>query len=136
MIDMNTSTKNKMLWILAILAVFGAGAAYLYKENVREKYERITEEYEARPEMPVELSYRSALMGPGLVIVMKNTSARHLSVVATFLNPTLNKEESYRIDISPSSVKEVGHAEGWAFSSSDVIKLIHNEYKTKILKLP
>jgi len=119
-----------------MLAVLGAGAVYFYKENVREEYERTTEEYEARPEMPVELSYRSALMGAGLVIVIKNTSSRHLSVVATFLNPTLNKEESYRIDISPGSVKEMGHAEGWAFASGDVIKLVHNEYKTKILKLP
>ncbi len=133
---MKTSTTNKILWIFTILAVLGAGSVYFYKENVREKYERTTKEYEARPEMPVDLNYRSALMGPGLVIVMKNTSARHLSVVATFLNPTLNKEESYRIDISPRSVKEIGHAEGWAFFSGDVIKIIHNEYKTKLIKLP
>lgn len=133
---MNTSTINKILWIFAILAVFGAGAAYFYKESVYKEYERTVKEYEARPEMPVELSYRSALMGPGLVITLKNISSRHLSVVATFLNPTLIKEENYRIDIAPSSVKEIGHVEGWAFASGDVIKLIHNEYKTKIRKLP
>ena len=133
---MSASSTNKTLSIFAMLAVLAAVAAYFYNESVRKEYEEITQKYEARPEMPIDISYRKAWTGPGLVIVLKNISSRDLSVVATFLNPTLNKNTSYRIDISPSSAKEIGHAEGWAFASGDVIKLVHNDYKTKTLKLP
>ncbi len=75
-------------------------------------------------------------MGPGLVLTLNNTSTRHLSFLASFTNPTLHKTESYQLDISPSSIKEIGHAEGWSFSSGDIIKIVHNEYKTVIVKLP
>jgi len=133
---MGSSKLNKILWILAVLSILGAGAAYFVKENIKSEYDSINQEYEARPEMPIEVSYRSALLGPGLVISMKNKSTRHLSLVATFLNPTLNKEEGYRIDVSPNEVKEIGHAEGWAFSSGDVIKISHKDYKTITQSLP
>ena len=133
---MASSSTNKILWVFAISLVFAAGIAYLIKENARIEYEKTIHEYESRPEMPIELNYRKALMGPGLVIVFKNTSTRHLSMAATFVNPTLKKEENYRLDLSPGIVKEIGHIEGWAFSSGDVIKLTHNEYKTKVHKLP
>lgn len=133
---MASSNSNKILWILAVFSIVGVGATYLVKENIKNEYDSIAQEYEARPGMPVEISYRSALLGPGLVISMKNKSTRHLSLVATFLNPTLNKEEVYRIDVSPNEVKEIGHAEGWVFSSGDVIKISHKDYKGVTQKLP
>jgi len=47
----------------------------------------------------LKIRYREALLGPGLVAILKNTGDRHLAVVATFYNPTLQKEENYRLDL-------------------------------------
>lgn len=125
-----------LLYSTVSILVVAAGFAYYLKEETRKEYEKVQAEYESRPELPVEISYREALLGPGLVAVFKNTSSRHLAVVATLYNPTLQKEESYRLDLSPEMSKVVGHSEGWAFASGDVIKLVHSEYKTKGVELP
>lgn len=82
------------------------------------------------PPMPIEIKYRSALLGSGLVVAVNNTSDRHLSILATFKNPSLNQEKSFRIDVPPHEKTEVGHREGWAFTSGDSIMLTHNDYKS------
>jgi hypothetical protein len=131
---------NKIIKVLifSVLTFLVAIAAFTYslREGARKEYEQAKAEYEAKPELPIEINYRRALMGPGLVVSFKNASNRHLAVVATFYNPTLKKEDSYRLDLAPQIPQEVGHAEGWAFASGDSIKIIHNEYKTKMVKLP
>jgi hypothetical protein len=130
--------KRKTILLYSILAFlfFVAGSAYYKKEEARKEYERVKAEYEARPDLPVEITYREALLGPGLVAAFRNSSDRHLTVVATFYNPTLQKEENYRLDLAPQIIREVGHSEGWAFASGDTIKIVHNEYKTKAVELP
>lgn len=133
---MNKKTLYILLYSLLGILVIGAGFAYYMKEEVRKEYERVQAEYEARPELPIEIHYREALLGPGLVAIFKNTSDRHLAVVATFYNPTLQKEGNYRLDLAPQVTQEVGHSEGWAFASGDTIKIVHNEYKTKTVELP
>lgn len=80
------------------------------------------------PPLPVEVGYRSALLGPGLVLKVKNTSSRSLSIIGTFANPTTKQEQSFRMDIPPNGESELGHKEGWAFASGDTLKLSHNDY--------
>jgi hypothetical protein len=86
--------------------------------------------------MPIEISYRKAPMGPGLVVDFKNRSNRSLSVAATFTNPTLHQEKTFRVDVPDNGVKEFGHLEGWAFASGDTIKVAHKEYKPLSVTLP
>ena len=88
------------------------------------------------PPIPIEVSYREALLGPGLVCIVENTSDRHLSVLATFMNPSLNQEKNFRLDVPPKGVTEVGHLEGWILASGDTIVLSHNDYKSWNGKIP
>jgi hypothetical protein len=37
--------------------------------------------------MPVQVQYRPALLGPGLVLHLTNESSRYLSLLATLTNP-------------------------------------------------
>ena len=131
--------KSWMKWlggIAVVIFVSLAVAAYLSREAKREEYINALEAYARLPEMPVELTYRDAMMGSGLVISLKNRSSRNLSVVATFTNPTLHQEKSFRIDLSAKGFTEFGHIEGWAFASGDNIKIVHNEYKPLTVILP
>lgn len=132
---MNKRAVNTLIIVVLGIASAAAGFIFYEKEKTRKELERVRAEYEARPELPIEIHYREALLGPGLVGMFKNTSDRHLAVVTTFYNPTLKKEENYRLDLAPGITKEVGHSEGWAFASGDTIKIVHNEYKTRTVEL-
>ncbi len=99
-------------------------------ERNQAKEELLAEQRAAKPDMPVSVSIREALMGNGLVAQFTNNSNRYIAVVATFTNPTTNQSVTARIDISPNDTKEIGHLEGWAFSSGDQILLEHNDYRS------
>ena len=132
----NKSTLNKFLWVVASLFVVAAVVAYYMKYTAEQEYMRVKEELEMRPDMPVEVTYREALMGPGLVILVTNNSDRLLSVIAMFHNPSMNQEKSFRLDLTPGMVKEIGHQEVWAFASGDTVQLTHVEFKPIFMKLP
>lgn len=88
------------------------------------------------PELPIEVGYREALLGSGLVGEFKNTSNKHLSVRVTMENPTMNSKKTVRLDIAPNELREIGHMEGWAFASGDVITISHDGYKNLKIKMP
>lgn len=94
---MDKKIINAVLYSVAAVSVLGAGVAYLAKENARQEYESRVAAEQAKPELPVSVSYREAFMGSGLVASFKNSSNRHLSLVATFSNPTLKTTKAYPI---------------------------------------
>ena len=98
-------------------------------ERNQAKEELLAEQRVAKPDMPISVSMREALIGDGLVAQFTNNSNRFIAVVATFTNPTTNQHLTARLDISPNSTKEIGHLEGWTFVSGDQILLEHNDYK-------
>src|SRR5205807_1558785 len=88
------------------------------------------------PPMPVEVAYRESLLGRGRVFVIKSTSDRQLSVIATLTNPTTKQERRYRVDLSPRGTREIGWGEGWVASSGDTVTLSHNDYKSYTARIP
>jgi hypothetical protein len=85
---------------------------------------------QSKPDMPVAVKFRSAITGPGLVLSVENTSTRHLSIVATLKNPSVNDSRNFRMDIAPEAKAETGYREGWRLASGDLISLSHDDYKT------
>lgn len=79
--------------------------------------------------MPVEVKFRKAVLGPGLVLQVKNNSSRYLSLMVALKNPSANQEKNYRIDASPFTAVEVGHKEGWVLASGDQLNITHNDYQ-------
>jgi hypothetical protein len=65
-----------------------------------------------KPLMPIEVTYREAMLGDGLVGVFHNSSIRQLAVLIALTNPTLNQTENYRLDLVSNETKEIGHLEG------------------------
>ena len=73
----------------------------------------------AKPALPVVVSFRSSILGKGLVAVFENTSERYLSVVLSVRNPTLSTAKRFRLELSPKSSTDFGHLEGWQFAPGD-----------------
>ena len=90
-------------------------------------YENI-DQYNKAP-LPVKVTYRDAMLGPGYVAQVRNESPRYLAVVATLKNPTTGQMINSRLDLPPDQIVEIGHAEGWPFASGDTITLVHADYR-------
>jgi septal ring factor EnvC (AmiA/AmiB activator) len=74
-------------------------------------------------QMPVSIGRRTASLGTGYVLQIRNTSGKPLSVKLSLSNPTFGKSKEYDLTIDPGMVKEIGHLEGWKGAEGDQIKL-------------
>ena len=90
----------------------------------------------AKPALPVVVSFRSSILGKGLVAVFENTSDRYLSVVLTLRNPTLSTAKRFRLELGPRSSTDFGHLEGWQFASGDEVGLFNDEFGALRLTTP
>jgi len=124
--------------ILIICAAIIAIIGYLLVEraDIQERFRIEVEKIVRLPEMPIDVTYREAYMGDGLVAQFTNTSGKHLSVVVALHNTSIDYDKSYRLDLAPWETKELGHFEGWAFASGDTISVLSSQYKTKNVRMP
>jgi transglutaminase/protease-like cytokinesis protein 3 len=109
---------SSLTWLILIVLV--AAATWYFPKAQREA---------SLPTMPVEVKTRSAMTGPGLVLIVKNTSSRHLSYMVTLTNPTTHQERAFRVDVGPDSSGEIGYKEGWTLASGDLISISNNDYQ-------
>jgi len=88
------------------------------------------------PELPVQVSFRPALLGAGMVAIIRNTSSRTLSVAANFIDPSLGRSKSFALAINPGGVAEIGHAEGWPVTSGQTLSVSANGFKPTSIVAP
>jgi hypothetical protein len=82
------------------------------------------------PQLPVEVKHRPALLGPGQVLQVQNTSKNALMAVVTLRNPTTKQQKSFRIDIPADEYTEIGHKEGWILAPGDEIAIANEAFQT------
>jgi septal ring factor EnvC (AmiA/AmiB activator) len=75
------------------------------------------------PAVPVRLETRRSSMGKGLVAILSNTSEKHLQLLVAIANPTTKVTKQFTLQIAPGRKSELGHQEGWAFASGDIVML-------------
>jgi anti-sigma-K factor RskA len=83
----------------------------------------------SKRDLPITVSFRSALLGSGLVGVFKNHSSSSLEVAAVMSSPTTNQEKRANLVIPANGSQEIGHAEGWPFAAGHRIKLSNGNYR-------
>ena len=89
-----------------------------------------------KPALPVVVSFRSSLLGKGLVAVIENTSDRYLTVILAVRNPTLSTVRRFKLDLEPKSTTDFGHLEGWQFASGDEVGLFNDEFGALKVMVP
>lgn len=90
----------------------------------------------ARPALPVVVSFRSSMLGKGLVAVFDNTSDRYLTVTLAVRNPARTTAQRFTVELGPRAKTEFGHLEGWQFASGDEVALFHDAYTELRLPVP
>lgn len=90
----------------------------------------------ARLPMPVVVSFRTSMLGRGMVAVFDNTSERYLTVTLAVRNPTRSTAQRFTVELAPRARTEFGHLEGWQFASGDEVALFHDAYGELRLPVP
>ena len=90
----------------------------------------------AKPALPVVVSFRSSLLGKGLVAEIENTSDRYLTVILAVRNPTLSTARRFELKLEPKSRTAFGHLEGWQFASGDEVGLFNDEFGALKVTVP
>lgn len=85
---------------------------------------------------PVEVTFRKAWVGPGYAAQVANRSSRSLPVRLAVTNATLQAQHTFSFVLDGSRRCELGHLEGWSFSSGDEIHLVCDASPEQVLRVP
>ncbi len=86
--------------------------------------------------LPAVVSFRSSILGKGLVAMIDNTGDRYLTVVLSVRNPAMATAKRFKLDLDPQSRTEFGHFEGWQFAPGDELSLSSDEFDTLKITVP
>lgn len=89
-----------------------------------------------QPEIPVDVSFRKALLSSGDVASFRNRSSRSIAVTASIERPSSGQSRIFDLTLDPGHTKEIGEREGWAFVSGDTVTLTQPEHKSLSFQAP
>ena len=84
---------------------------------------------ETRPDLPVNLSFRKALMSAGLVGVFRNTSGKELEFTLDLESPATGQLVRKAVVLNSNRAVEIGAQQGWAFAPGQRITLNDPAYR-------
>jgi len=71
---------------------------------------------EARPDLPVSLTFRKGLLSAGFVGVFRNTSTKELEFTLDLQSAATGRHVRKAIVLNPNAVLQIGAHEGWPFA--------------------
>jgi uncharacterized protein YfaS (alpha-2-macroglobulin family) len=86
---------------------------------------------EARPDLPVNLSFRKALLSTGLVGVFRNTSSQELEFVLDLESPATGPHIRKSVVLNANGFLEIGAQQGWPFSPGQRVMLNNPVYRPR-----
>jgi hypothetical protein len=82
----------------------------------------------AKPDLPVRVGLRRALLASGLVLTMQNASGSDLPITATFGRPGA-APQTRELVLPANGVKQIGENDGWAFAAGDSVVLSNPNFR-------
>lgn len=89
----------------------------------------------SQPEVQVSVVTRQAMFGSGLVAMIKNNSGEMAAVSIEAKRPASGQSRTYELVMNSGMLKEIGHAEGWAFVSGDTVTVSQPNHKSKVFNI-
>lgn len=85
-------------------------------------------EIEKKPELPVTVSFRQAMMGPGNVAIFSTTIKSPVSILVTLHSSALGTTKQFELHLESSHSTELGHIEGAVIENGDTITIENQNY--------
>lgn len=105
--------------------------AALEAQSLEAKAAQLQAKVNEKPEIPVSMSFRKALTGPGLVAVFTTTVKSAVPVLVTHKSSALGTTKQFELHLDPKLSKELGHLEGATISSGDSITIENQNFSPK-----
>jgi hypothetical protein len=120
--------------VIALAAIGIGGYAYMeHSEAASEQQLLQTAELkladETRPDLPVNLYFRRALLSAGKVGIFRNTSGREIEFTIDLDSPATGRHEHRTAVLNPNGFLEIGAHQGWAFAPGQHITLNNSAYR-------
>lgn len=87
------------------------------------------------PELPVSVTFRTAMLGPGNVAVFNTTVKAPISVLVTVESAALGTKKQFELHLDPNRATELGHLEGVVIESGDLITVHNQNYDSYKVRL-
>jgi hypothetical protein len=83
-----------------------------------------------QPELPVQVSFRPAWMGQGMVATFRNVGAQQLTLMVEFRDPNLKASRDFALVVEPGGTAEVGHPQGWLVNSGQSVRVAASGFRS------
>jgi hypothetical protein len=90
----------------------------------------------SKPTLPVSVSYRQAILGPGLVARFTNESSESLELRVRADSPATNFYHAWYLVIPPGRTREIGPLEGWSFLDGQRLELSNVNFRSAAGTVP
>lgn len=84
---------------------------------------------ESRPDLPVILSFRPALLGQGKVAVLQNTSDAAVEVDVNVSSAATGMHKRFHGVINGRGNVQIGRQQGWQFAPGQVVTIVNGRYR-------
>jgi hypothetical protein len=91
---------------------------------------------QSKPELPVSVNFRHAILGQGLVAQFRNNSGAALEVALKLTRPATNTYQSEVLELPSTGVTEVGPLDGWMFVAGQDVELRNVSYRPMKVIVP
>ena len=81
-----------------------------------------------KQELPITMSLRKALLGPGYVAIFKTTIKDSVPVLVTLDSAALGTRKKFELQLSAVGATELGHVEGAVIQDNDTITVENTKY--------
>ena len=99
-------------------------------ERLKAENAQLKAELAKKPVLPVKMSLRKAMMGPGYVAIFNTTVKNPVPVLVTVKSAALGTAKKFELHLNPNTPAELGHLEGAVIENGDSITLENNNYSS------
>lgn len=104
-----------------VVAAIAVGVGYLRYQKEQQlsaavAQQAATIQAEAKPDLPLSVGFRRALIGTGRVLVLRNNSASDLDLAVIVRSDATGLVQRRELDVPANRVIQLGPAQGWSFA--------------------
>jgi hypothetical protein len=86
--------------------------------------------------LPLDITFRAGRPGSGFIARFQNLSSADINVTVRPRHIDTGETREFDLRLPAHSLAEIGHAEGWAFQSGDVLSVKSGSYQPLSLRAP
>jgi hypothetical protein len=98
--------------------------------SLQAENEHLKNQLAKKPDLPITIAFRRALMGPGYVAVFNTTVKSPVSVLVALTSADLGTTKRFELHLNASTATELGHMQGAVIENGDTITVENANYSS------